>query len=70
MWVRESCCTDQLSYRPGPDTSFELTHPNIYPIYELQKHEKGLLPLNQSFRISITQSDNRISERSHGGIQY
>jgi hypothetical protein len=64
--MRESWWAGQPSYRPGPDPGFELAYPNIYPIYELQEHVKGLMLLNQSCRISITQSDNRISEKSPG----
>lgn len=37
---------------------FELSHPSIFPIYELLK--------NQSHRISMTQDNNKISERSYG----
>ena len=44
----------------------ELANPNIYPIDELLKHMKGpVLPI-KSFRISTTQGNNRISERSLG----
>jgi hypothetical protein len=40
---------------------FELAHVNIYPIYELLEGVKGLQI--QSCRISMTQSENRLSER-------
>ena len=43
---------------------FELTHPNIYSIYELLEHVKGPVLQIQSCRISMTQGNNRISERS------
>ena len=43
---------------------FELVHLNIYPIYELLEHGKGPVLWIQSCRISMTQGNNRISERS------
>ena len=43
---------------------FELFHPNIYSIYELLEHVKGPVLQIQSCRISMTQGNNRISERS------
>ncbi|ERE69438.1 small conductance calcium-activated potassium channel protein 2 [Cricetulus griseus] len=39
-------------------------HPNTYPIYELLKCAKGLVVQNQSFRISMTQGNSRISKRT------
>lgn len=45
---------------------FELAHPNIYPIYELLEHVKGPVLQIQSFRISMTQGNNRITKRSPG----
>ena len=44
--------------------AFELAHPNIYPISELLEHVKGLVLQIQSCRISMTQGNNRTSERS------
>ena len=44
--------------------NFELVYPNIYPIYELLEHMKGLVLQIQSYRISMTQGNNRKSERS------
>jgi hypothetical protein len=41
-----------------------LARPNIYPIYEHLMHMKGLVLQIQSFRISMTQDNNRIMERS------
>jgi hypothetical protein len=41
-----------------------LAHTNIYPIYELLEHMKGLVLQIQSYRISMTQGNNRKSERS------
>jgi hypothetical protein len=41
-----------------------LAHPNIYPIYELLEHAKEPALQIQSHRISMTQGNNRISERS------
>jgi hypothetical protein len=38
--------------------------PNIHPIYELLEYEKGLGLLNQSCKITTTQDNNRLSERS------
>ena len=43
---------------------FELAHPNIYPINELLECMKGLVLQIQNYRISMTQGNNRISERS------
>ena len=51
----------------SPDTSqaqtqgFELAHPKIYPISELLEYMKGLV---QNHGISMTQGNNRVSERS------
>ena len=42
----------------------ELSHPSIYPIYELLECMKGLDLQIQSCRISMTQGNSRISERS------
>lgn len=42
---------------------FELARPTIYPICELLKHGKGLLLQIQGCRVSMTQGNNRISER-------
>nr|AAP78758.1 Ac1254 [Rattus norvegicus] len=56
--------TDQLSYRPGPGPGFELTNPNIYPIYDLLDCVKGPVLQIQICRISTTQGNNIISERS------
>ena len=43
---------------------FELTHPNIDPIDELLECMKGLFLQIQNYRISRTQGNNSISERS------
>ena len=48
----------------APIQGFELTHPNIYPIYELLECVKDPVLQSQSCRISMTQGNNRISERS------
>jgi hypothetical protein len=48
----------------APIQGFELTHPNIYPIYELLESVKDPVLQSQSCRISRTQGNNRISERS------
>lgn len=44
--------------------NFELVHTDIYPIYNLVKHMEGLVLQIQSYRISMGQNSNRISERS------
>jgi hypothetical protein len=43
---------------------FELAHPNIYPICELQECVKGQVLQNHSHRLSMTQGNNRILVRS------
>ena len=43
---------------------FELAHPNIYPIYELLECVKVPVLQIQNYRISMTQGNDRISERS------
>jgi hypothetical protein len=43
---------------------FELAHPKIYIIYELLGITKGLVLLIQNYRISMTQSNNRMTKRS------
>jgi hypothetical protein len=45
----------------------ELSCPNIYPIYELLERVKGPILKNQSFRISMTQGNRRISEKNPSG---
>lgn len=44
----------------------ELAYPNIYLVYELLEHVKGLVLQNQSCRISMTQDNSKIPERSPG----
>ncbi|KAL6035433.1 hypothetical protein STEG23_001178 [Scotinomys teguina] len=44
--------------------SLEIAHPNIYPIYDLLECVKGLFLWNNNHRISMTQGNSRISERS------
>ena len=44
--------------------AFELIHPNIQPIDELLECMKGLVLQIPSCKISMTQGNNRISERS------
>lgn len=51
------CNADQLRYLSGLDPGFELTQLNIYPIDELLE-----------YRVSITQNNNRMSERSSNEI--
>jgi hypothetical protein len=43
-----------------------LACPNIYPICELLEGMKGPVLQNQNCRISMTQGNNRMSERSLG----
>jgi hypothetical protein len=43
VWVQESWQAHQLSYQPDADPEFELAYLNIYPIYELLEHVKGLV---------------------------
>ena len=43
---------------------FELVHPNIYPIHELLEHLKGLVLQIPSYRISMTQDNKGLSEKS------
>ena len=47
---------------------FELAHPNIYPIDELLKYMKGPVLQIQNYRMSMTQGNNRISEKSPGEV--
>ena len=41
-----------------------MAHPNIYPIYELLECVKVPVLQIQNYRISMTQGNDRISERS------
>jgi hypothetical protein len=66
VWIRESWCTDQLSYQPGQMQGFELAHPKIYIRYEWLGCKKGQDLLIQSCRISMTQGNNRLSGRRPG----
>ena len=43
---------------------FELAHPNIYPMDELPECIKRLVLQIQNYRVSMTQGNNKISERS------
>ena len=43
---------------------FVLTHPNIYPSYDLLEHMREPVLQIQSCRISMIQGNNRISKRS------
>jgi hypothetical protein len=43
---------------------FELSHPNIFPIYDLLEYVKGLGLQIQSCRFSMTKGNNSISEKS------
>ncbi|KAL6088944.1 hypothetical protein STEG23_016068 [Scotinomys teguina] len=45
---------------------FELDHVNIYPTHDLLGHWKILVLGNHSCRISMTQGNSRISEKSFG----
>ena len=66
------CGCGRVGRLTGLDTTqaqvqnFELAHPNIYPIYELLKHMKEPVLHIQSCKISMTQSNSRISEGSFG----
>lgn len=42
----------------------KFTHPNIHPIYDLAQHLKGPVLQFQSFKISMTQDNSRVSRRS------
>ena len=44
----------------------ELSHPSIYPTYDLLERGKELVLWNQSCRISMTQGNSTISECSFG----
>ena len=59
---------DQLRYLSGPDPGFELAHPNIYPIDELPECMKWPVLHIQKYGVSLTQSNNRISERSSSEV--
>jgi hypothetical protein len=49
---------------------FELANANIYPIDELLEYMKGWVRQIQSYRISMTQGNNSVFERSPSKIQY
>ena len=59
-WTKESWQADQLSKHPGLDQGFELAQ----HISELLAHVKGPVLHNKSYRISRTQGNSKISERS------
>lgn len=59
-WVWESRQAEQLNHHSGPDPGLRVGY--IYPTYELLELQKGPVLQNQSIRISMTQSNNRISE--------
>jgi hypothetical protein len=43
-----------------------MAHSSTYPIYELLEHVKGPVLQNQSYKISMTQGNSKISKRSPG----
>ena len=49
---------------PAQIQGYELAHLNIHPVYELLELAKGLDLQAQSYRISMTQDNNRISKRN------
>jgi hypothetical protein len=51
-------------------TEAQIVCPNFYPIYELLEHVKRPVLWTQSSRISMTQGNNRMSERITERIQY
>lgn len=53
---------DQLRYHQAQIRSFELSHPNIYPMDKLPKQVKEPVLQIQNYRISMTQ-DNTGYER-------
>ena len=61
VWVQESWRAN-IATTQAQIQSYELTHPNIYPICEL--HVKELVLQTQSCRTSMTHSNNSISKRS------
>ena len=61
--VQKSWQAEELSLRPRLKGT-ELAHPSIYSIWELLYCLKELVLENQSYKISMTQDNNRISERS------
>lgn len=61
--MQESGWVDQLSYYPAQIRGFELTHPNLFPIYELLKLVKGRVLQILSFGISMAQGNYRLLER-------
>ena len=62
--VLESCKLTNLATTQAPIQGFELAYPNIYFVYELLEHTKGPVLQILSCRISMTQGNSRISERS------
>jgi hypothetical protein len=68
VWEQESWQADQVKCLLGPDPVLKLANLNIYPIYELLQSMKGLVPQMQNYRISTTQGNNRLSERSPTGV--
>lgn len=64
IWIRESRQADKRSCHPGPGPELKLDYPRIYIICELLEHVKGLVPLIQNCRISMTQDNNRITRRN------
>ncbi|KAL6091725.1 hypothetical protein STEG23_016553 [Scotinomys teguina] len=59
LWVWKS-----LSH--AQNQGYELAYPNIHPIYDLLEDVNRLVLQTQSYRISMTQGNIRISKRSPG----
>ena len=64
--IKETGHNDQHSYHPAHIQGSELSHPNIYIICKGLGIKQGPVLLFQSCRISMTQSNNRITGRSPG----
>lgn len=46
---------------PARNQGYELAHPNMHLIYDLQEHMEGVVLQTQRCRISKTNNNNRIA---------
>lgn len=62
-WTQESWQLNNSATTEAQIQGFELTDPNIYPSINCWEYMKGSVLENQSYKIFITQGNNRTKER-------
>jgi hypothetical protein len=65
LGCRGACGLNNSATTQAQILGFELANTKTYLIYELLEHVIGLALQLQSYRISMTQGNHRITKRSH-----